>query len=59
MQFIKPGDWVTPTKNMSGIGDVSPVYAHIGTGMQVATYPIAATVSGIGALVTRLRKKAQ
>lgn len=53
MKFIKPSEWVTPDKNMNGIGDVSPMYAHIGTAIQAATYPIAAVVSGIGAVFTR------
>jgi len=53
MKFIKPSDWVTPDKNMNGIGDVSPMFAHIGTFFQAITYPIAATVSGVGALVTK------
>lgn len=53
MKFIKPKDWVTPSENMNGIGDAAPWMAHLGTLIQAATYPIAAAVSGIGAIVTK------
>ena len=53
MKFIKPKAWITPDKNMNGIGDVSPAFAHIGTFIQAISYPIAAVVSGVGALVTK------
>jgi hypothetical protein len=55
MKFIKPKDWVTPSENMNGIGDVSPLFAHIGTLIQAVTYPVAAAISGIGAVVTKSR----
>jgi hypothetical protein len=53
MKFIKPKDWVTPNQNMNGIGDSWPAGAYIGTFFQAITYPFAAVVSGIGAVVTR------
>lgn len=53
MKIIKPSDWITPDKNMNGIGDVSPAFAHIGTAIQAATYPVAALFSGIGAIFTK------
>jgi hypothetical protein len=53
MRFIQPKDWVTPAKNMNGIGDVSPLFAHIGTLIQAVTYPIAAAISGVGAIATK------
>lgn len=59
MKFIKPSEWITPAANRADIGDVSPASAHIKTGAQVLTYPIAAAVSGIGALVARVKAKSK
>ena len=53
MKFIKPKDWITPSKNMNGIGDVAPYLAHIGTALQAITYPVAALVSSVGAVVSK------
>jgi hypothetical protein len=56
MKFIPPKEWITPEENMSGIGDVSPLFAHIGTALQFVSYPVVAAVTGVGAIVTRARK---
>ena len=59
MRFIKPGEWITPRKNRdeSPLSDVSPLYAGIGAGIsttvQIASYPIAVLVTGIGHILTR------
>lgn len=53
MKFIKPSEWITPAQNMNSIGDVCPPLAHVRKAIQAVTYPVAALVSGIGALITK------
>ena len=55
MKFIKPKDWVTPEKNIENnpLADCYTPLAHITTFFQAISYPVAAVVSGIGALATK------
>lgn len=50
MKFIKPKEWITPQANRAGIGDASPMLAHLGTFAQVVSY---AAVSAVSALAAR------
>ena len=54
MKFIRLKDWVTPGQNAQGVfGDCFPPGVHLITFLQAVSYPIAAAVSGVGAIVTR------
>lgn len=52
MKFIRPKDWITPP-GQGAMDDCCPPLAFVGRLLQAATYPVAATVSGIGAAVTK------
>ena len=57
MKFIKPKDWVTPEKNeeTNPLEDCCVLPAEIETVAQQISYPVAAVVSGIGALVSKVK----
>lgn len=55
MKFIKPQEWVTPQKNRENnpLADCFTPAVHVQTFFQILSYPIAAVVSGIGAVVSK------
>ncbi|HTV54144.1 MAG TPA: hypothetical protein VMI06_04435 [Terriglobia bacterium] len=56
MKFIKPSRWITPP-GQAACDDCCPPLAFLGRVIQAATYPVAAAVSGVGALATALKGK--
>jgi len=56
MKFIKPSDWITPP-GQAAMDDCCPPLAFVTRAFQAVTYPIAATVSGIGAIATKAKGK--
>lgn len=56
MKFIKPSQWITP-RGKAAMDDCCPPLALVGRACQAITYPIAAAVSGIGAIATKVKAK--
>ena len=55
MKFKKPSDWVTLEKNKetNSLADCFAPAAYIQTFFQAISYPAAAIVTGIGAVITK------
>jgi len=57
MNFIKPKDWITPP-GQAAMDDCCPPLAFVGRAFQAVTYPVAAAVSGIGAIGSKFKNSA-